>query len=328
MKRRDFIKGVSICTPGLALPLIAGAGRASAYLPKMRPERTWQNPCPTTAAIPNGQATKREMNFAKWKQPVLNGTCTGGDNPSIPVDPNNFLNLLKGFAANSAYNGMRVYFAAGDQGNNNPAGLPANQVGKLTVIFVPTFTNSSYPKGGDDDPTQFWWLYGTNTPYKFPTRNPNQPQNDIATRWISSYRVNKLGGKNGLRADGRKNSGNAQFDETTSLWYNMTSIKGGIVGGQQDCGIIGRITSELASIQSMTISFGAYDSTEATSTFPSYQLLAQFDVQLPNSMTSYLGSSTGELFLEHYHLDRKKLTEDTTDTGLPCPPADSCNGGF
>jgi hypothetical protein len=239
----------------------------------------------------------------------------------------NFKNSAKG------YNGVRVYFAAGDMGNGNPAGLLSTQVGMLTVIFVPTTPNPNYLSGGDDDLSQCWWLYNNNTPYNFPLRDPAHPENDIAKRWVFNYRNNKANAPNGLRAKGQQATGDQHYGETNSVWYTMTSIGGGTVGGQPDCGIIGYLLSRMTGsnpIDSMKIAFGAYDKTENVPYY--YQLLTQFDIHLTGSAPNTylrLGPST----LKQYMLKRRRqgkapLTDgsNTTDTGLPCPPADSCPG--
>jgi hypothetical protein len=231
---------------------------------------------------------------------------------------------------------MRVYFAVADQGVNSPTNLPPDQVGKLTVIFVPTIINSNYAKGGDDDPSQCWWLYNK-IQYNFPKRDPAHPENDGANRWISNYRAYKVGGPKGLRADGRKNSGNKKFEETNSIWYDMAYIKGQkLSDGTIDCGMIGYINDRLNSttdqIDSLNVRFGGYDMSENSDSFPYYQLLVQFDFYKQGTDKVFtFGSSNGEEFFRKKGLDIKKfrLAGGTTDTGLPCPPADSCNGtGF
>ncbi|HET6253338.1 MAG TPA: hypothetical protein VFE32_04665 [Puia sp.] len=242
---------------------------------------------------------------------------------------NQFATATQSDSTDFLYNGLRMYFAAGDQNNGNPAGLPSEQVGKLTVIFVPTVANSASATkgGGQDDPYQYWWLFN-GTPYNFPQMSSAPTDNDTAYRWISNYRTNKANATNGLTAYGRApgHSGKPQFQETNSLWYNRTSIFGGPVGDQADCGIMGYIQTRIASITSMTISFGAYGHKEIPPfTQYYYQLLAQFDIKTADE-TLYFGSSTGAKFFEKKHM--KPLTDGTTDTGLPCPPADPCNGSL
>jgi hypothetical protein len=331
MKRRHFIKGMALYTPGLVLPFMPGMER---HFSKAQPEDPRQTACDTICEIDQATVTLRETNFANWKLPYLN---QGQDNKCIPVDPNNFLAMLNRFAQSTspAYNGMRVYFASGDLNDNNPSGLPASQVGKLIVIFVPTKanSNSALHPGGDDDPAQFWFLY--NDVKNNVNINYNLPP-EIAGRWINNYRNNLRGGTNGLNAHGRP--GVTNFNDTGSIWYKMISIAGGMVGSAQDCGIIGYISGRLGPgatdpITSMTIAFGAYDTTEKPPFSQYYYyLLSQFDFYQEKSNTHFsFGSSSGGEFVRKRHpfgKDRKPLTDGTTDTGLPCPPADSCNGAL
>lgn len=334
MKRRYFLKGVALATPGLALPLMAGITR---HFSNRIAEGDWQTQCDTVCEVDPKLALKRETNFLNWKAvPVLNTTAGGSENLDIPVSPANFLNLLNTFVNSTAprYNGVRMYFAACDQLVGSPPQLPASQVGKLTVIFVPTIYDANFGCiGGVDDFTQCWWLYDT-IAFKFPPPDPAHPENDTVKRWIYNYRNNKRDNALGLSVAGQKYLKNDYFEDTASIWYRMESIGGSAAAQQncqvtsQDCGIVGYLRDRITSIDTMKIAFGAYDSSEKTATFPYYQMLAQFDFhQTGTPMNKYfiLGSSSGELFCKR----KKMLYNGTTDTGLPCPPAPPCNGsGF
>jgi hypothetical protein len=318
MKRRDFIKGVAVYTPGLALPLVAGAGRHLSGI------GTGVPPCDTTAEVDSTVAGFRETNFTKWKKTYLDGTCSGGENSIIPVVPQSFLDMLKIFVKTTKpnstsflYNGMRTYFAVGDLDSNNPAGIPSTEMGKLTVLFVPTKENplSATKCGGDDDFSQCWLLNK-----KIPNGQYHFLDPSIPKRWIANYRAQKLPT---LNAHGPSTG---QFKDTKSLWYSWLSIAGGEPSGHKDCGIYGYVRDRIKSITSMNIAFGAYDGSEKPP-FKQYyyQLLAQFDFTI-NEKTVSFGSSDGSVFFNKYKL--KRLSGSTTDTGLPCPPADSCNGSI
>ncbi len=334
MKRRHFIKGMAISTSSLALPAVVGAAR---YLPLTGVGKNLQTPCDTTCEVDQTTALRREQNFGRWKVPILNGTCTGGENLFITISVANFLFVLSGFAASTSpkYNGVRVYFSAGDQDGGNPAGLPSDQVKKLCVLFVPTTYDPNFPDigctGGNDDWSQCWWLYDS-TKYKFPKPDPTQPAKNTAERWIYNYRNNKRGGRNGLSSKGQIATGNSSFEDTCCVWYNMGSIGGSTAADphcppvKKDCGIIGYVNDRLSTLDPMmNIAFGAYDKTEDSTNFHYYQIMSQFDFfdKTSKDKSFILGSSNGALFCKRVGID----FTGTTDTGLPCPPAPPCSGG-
>ncbi|HXB06604.1 MAG TPA: hypothetical protein VNW04_05805 [Puia sp.] len=253
-------------------------------------------------------AQQRKALFAGFKVFALNDMHPNRSEVcNIKVDINAFLALLKKFSANAKYNGVRIYFATCLDTVGSPS-VPGGQEGHLSLIMAPTTQHSSSdPLGGDDDPHEYYHLFKACTKLT-----------DLKTKtnWLQHYSFNR---RPNLIDHVRAITRSQDSSETSCLWYPMA-----IIGGDgTDKGMIGVIADALADtsnpVTGFTVEFGCFvKAEEIPDTYPYYQLTLLFEIHQKNDeskmkKTTFLGSKRVKL-----------LGLGDTDTGIPCPPSNTC----
>jgi hypothetical protein len=263
--------------------------------------------------IPSGTFQDRVTLFTKSKLPVLNG-CGTVCHPSIPIGLKPFLWLLKKFADNPHYNGIRVYFGCFPDNYPGDGPVPEEEKGQLTLLFVPTRAVAGYPTGADDT-TKYYLLY-KDEHHHLPAPGSVNADKDFVDTLTFFYRKSRLGK---LNQDQNRPAG---FSETLSLWYDMNSIRH--VGA--DPGLIKHIEClknyKPNPLVGLDVKLGAFIQNDLRGFSQYYyQLTLIFDLQQEHDLH---GEPTG---FGSVGVSNPLFSDSPSDTGIPCPPATNCPGG-
>jgi|GEM_PF-3725723 hypothetical protein len=267
----------------------------------------------------NSPTTRIELDLAKkriamfqLKQRVLDPD--GKKNHlSLSCDPRSFLRFL-GKITSGNYDGLRAYFgitendANGDDVNN----VGADELDRLTVIFVPTRFNAA--TGGHEDDTRSCWILIQRNLIEVNQQASGVP--DTISRWILKYRSNLVLGA--LQSDGNGEVGNG-FTETKSIWYGIGDIQTNSNGN----GLIDYVRClfrDSDPLIEVVIQFAAYRFlNDPLSAAHPYQLTLLYYFRQQTNVNKQV-----QEFDSFFSIANKD--GETTDTGSPCPPDVSCMG--
>jgi len=237
-----------------------------------------------------------------------------------------FIELMNIFK-DGGYNGFRVYFACyPDEPTAAERSLvPPGLEGQLALIFVPTRQHDGY-NAGIDDPNKFFVLGAGASdvhPHPLPAPGSVPPADDIVINWISHYRNNRM---DAFEVEGGEHTGNTNYKETRSHWYDMKTIAGNPAIG--DKGLLAYIECTKTPpatnpIIELYIQFAAFVGTDGPKC-PAHRLTLIFFLRRKNDP-----KPTKDLFLPiagAVVLGSKTLLDESADTGVPCPPATYCPG--
>jgi hypothetical protein len=240
----------------------------------------------------------------------------------VPV----FLQLLTSLTAEPGkFTGLRVYFAAYLKSDADPGSkyIPAGLEDTFTLIFV--FTKEAVVKGKtiNQDDVSNCYTISQGQLIRLPDPGSVPPAANTAANWVKHFqnRIPDLN-KHGVAA-----TGNAHFNETKSLWYDIKLF----MDSPERQGLVRYINSELGGPNPIV----AVDAHLACFTegdeFPRHQLTLIFNLRRKASTPAKAASGVSSPGAAHTAamgtaaMAPMMAMDDSSDMGLPCPPDTSCN---
>jgi hypothetical protein len=249
-------------------------------------------------------------------------------NNLVSYDPCGFLQMLqKVIDVNQGYSGLRVYF-----------GVDPSFPDSLILIFSPTHETTTDQVNYDetDDITSYMTIVNKTI----------QPISiDVAKTYVKAFNDNQ---KTYFNNDGKNHYANENpsndndYEETSCLWYDIKTFQDKINSANGTSGMTQYLKYLIKNspMQSVNIDFAGF---EHTTTWPrdfDYQLTILFDFVSKQGKDNYFSASSfklstiryysnkivnekkGKQFLQKNITSLKKLlfSDDTIDTGVPCPP--------
>ena len=268
--------------------------------------------CMSQCILDETLAKNRKNLFIQHKRGDCQLPNGDSEDTEIPIDVNKFLALLIQYSTSpKGYSGVRVYFATipDDQG----PGIPTGRAGHLTLIAAATLESSfGTTKYEFDDPGSYYHLFDQCYGLDATTANG----------WINHFQTDR---RPDLIDAGRIFTNTNGFVETSSLWYPMSTIKGSVISPTVgDIGMIGALQCGLGytpnPITGMSAAYACFLQNEnEPAKFPYFQLTVNFILHQKNDH----GLGRRHLVLGSTSL--RGLSD--ADTGLPCPPSNTCPPG-
>lgn len=252
---------------------------------------------------------------------VMMNTVGKHAKPVYELDLDLFQGLLRKFEK-KGYNGIRAYFASYPDFPNAEERryVPTGMEGQLTLILVPTTAETGLETGVDDR-RQFWHLGSDGQLIHLLEPKTVPEEKDIVTRWIRLYRQNRM---HHLEQDGKSATGNPDFKETRSHWYDIRTIE----GGATEEGLISFINcARQPTLDNPVIGlyyqFAAFlDTEEEPAKFPKFQLSIIFYLRQKHDPAP----NKDNMFPVANPIVFGSIQSAAADTGLPCPPVTYCPG--
>jgi hypothetical protein len=270
-------------------------------------------------------ASQRVQYFITQKKSALDD-CIGykPETGSLVYSVRAFLQLLTSLTAGPGkFTGLRVYLAAYLKSDTDPGSqyIPAGLEDTFTLIFV--FTKEAVVKGKtiNQDDLSNCYTISQDQLVRLPDPGSVPPAANTAANWVKHFqnRIPDLN-KHGVAA-----TGNANFNETKSLWYDIKLF----TDSPERQGLVRYINSQLSDPNPIVAVDAQLACFTAGDEFPRHQLTLIFNLrrQTPQSATPAASLSSPAAAQSAVAGTAAVAHDDGTDMGLPCPPDDSCLPG-